>query len=272
MMKTTTKTNVKLTKERELQLIIASQQGDLTARATLVECNLNLVRSIVRKYKDMGLPYEDLVNEGVIGLLKAIESFDVTSGFRLSTHATYRIKQVSYRALENNGRTVRIPVYRLAQMGKVKKMEGQLSQQLGRLATVEEIANALDLTVSDVRECKKLSTPTQSLDVQLGEDDNSGTMLDTIEDENSSSFHYTLEQKELSMKVEEAISSLKASDRDKQILKLRFGIGSAWGEPMTLEAIGGRYSLTRERIRQIEVEMLKKLTASEKAEGLKTLY
>lgn len=254
-----------LTREQELELLVKAQSGDKTAKDYLVEMNLPLVKSVVRKYKDSGLPWEDLVNEGVIGLLKAIDDFDTTSGNKLSTFATYKIKQVAVRALENNGRTVRIPVYKLALMSKVKKAEGLLAQMLGRAATVEEIAKSLEITVTEVRECKKLLVPTQSLDVQVGEEEGT-SMLDMIED--GEDFVMSIEEKAIAEAVDRAISSIKASDRDKQIIKLRFGIGTQT-DGMTLEDIGKVYGITRERVRQIESTILGKLSAVEELKGLR---
>ncbi len=170
-----------------------------------------------------------------------------TSGNKLSTFATYKIKQVAVRALENNGRTVRIPVYKLALMNKVKKMEGALAQKLGRAATIEEVAKAWEITATEVRECKKLLVPTQSLDVQVGEEEGT-SMLDMIED--SENFVMTVEEKATAEAVDRAIASIKASDRDKQIIKMRFGVGTQ-KDGMTLEDIGKVYGITRERVRQI---------------------
>lgn len=263
MLKTTTTTTI-LTREQELDLLVKAQNGDKAAKDFLVEVNLPLVKSVVRKYKENGLPWEDLVNEGVIGLLKAIEDFDTTSGNKLSTFATYKIKQVAVRALENNGRTVRIPVYKLALMNKVKRMEGALAQKLGRAATIEEVAKALEITATEVRECKKLLVPTQSLDVQVGEEEGT-SMLDMIED--SENFVMTVEEKAIAEAVDRAIASIKASDRDKQIIKMRFGIGTQ-KDGMTLEDIGKVYGITRERVRQIESTILGKLALVEELKGL----
>lgn len=262
MIKTTTTTI--LTREQELDLLIKAQAGNKISRDLLIETNLPLVRSVVRKYKESGLPWEDLVNEGVIGLMKAIDEFDITSGNKLSTFATYKIKQVAIRALENNGRTVRIPVYKLSLMNKVKRMEGTLAQALGRAATMEEVAKAMEITVSEVKECKKLLAPAQSLDVQFGEEDGA-TLLDMLEDDTND--YMTVEQRALVESLDKAISSIKASDRDKQILKARFGVG-AKHDGMTLEDIGKVHGITRERVRQIEATMLKKLSG---VEGLKEL-
>lgn len=264
MIKTTTTTTI-LTREQEMELLIKAQAGDKASRDKLVEMNLPLVKSVVRKYKESGLPWEDLVNEGVIGLMKAIDEFDTTTGNKLSTFATYKIKQVAIRALENNGRTVRIPVYKLALMSKVKKMEGALAQALGRAATMEEVAKAMEITVSEVKECKKLFAPAQSLDVQVGEDEGSATLMDMLED--GTDAYMTVEEKAMAETIDRAIASIKASDRDKQIIKMRFGIGTQ-KDGMTLEDIGKVYGITRERVRQIEGTILGKLASIEELKGL----
>lgn len=254
-----------LTREQELELLVKAQEGSKEARDFLVEMNLPLVKSVVRRYKESGLPWEDLVHEGVIGLIRAIDEFDITSGHKLSTFATYKIKQMAIRALENHGRTVRIPVYKLALMNKVKRTETELAQKLGRKAKIEEIAKALEITVNEVRECKKLLAPTQSLDVQVGEEEGT-SMLDLIEDE-TGDFILSIEQQVIADSLNKAIQQIKASDRDKAIIKLRFGIGTQ-KDGMTLEDIGNIYNITRERVRQIESTILKKLALVEELKGL----
>ncbi len=255
-----------LTREQEVELLIKAQAGDIEARDTLIEKNMQLVKSVVRKYKDSGLPFEDLVNEGVIGLMKAIQDFDTTSGYKLSTFATHKIRQVAIRALENNGRVVRIPVYKQQAMMRVKRVETELAQKLGRLPKAEEIAKELDITVDEVKDCKKLLAPAKSLDVLVGEDENGGTLMDSLEDD-SANFVLSVEQRAVANAIENTINSLKASDRDKEIIKLRFGLNGR-GEGMTLSSIGEKYGITRERCRQIEATILKKLQVKQELKAL----
>jgi RNA polymerase primary sigma factor len=242
-----------LTREMELELVVRAQAGEQEAKDILVSSNLPLVKTVVRRYKDAGLPWEDLVQEGVLGLLRAIEEFDTTSGNKLSTYATYRIKQVAIRALENNGRVVRIPIYKQNQMAKVRKADATLTQTLGRKPSIDEIAKFLEISVADVKECKKLSQATQSLDMSVGEEEDT-TLLDLLPEDKDND---VLEQQFLTEAVIDAIQSVRASDRNKEIIKLRFGIGKE--RRFTLEEIGNMYNFTKERCRQIEVEMLGKL-------------
>lgn len=244
----------RLTPEEEVALSVRAQAGDRSAVNSLVESNLALVVSIAKKFMNCGLPLLDLIQEGNMGLLRAAEKYDGNTGFRFSTYATYWIKQFIVRALEKQGRTIRLPSNLSTLITKIKKSSIILMQELGRAPTVDEIAEDLDISPKKVREALDHSQTISSLDVTV--DSNSETTLeDLIEDIEAISpeqFCINNDNKNVILAVLETLTA-----REKEIIIMRFGLES--GEPMTLSDVGAHYGLTKERIRQIENKALRKL-------------
>ena len=239
--------------EHHLASLIA--QGDKNARNQLVEANLRLVCSLAKHYQGCGLTYQDLIQEGNIGLIKAAEKFDVEKGFRFSTYATWWIKQAISRAIADQARTIRVPVHMAENINKVKKIERQLLAELQHEPTNAEIAKAMKMSEDQIAEIKSYMTDTTSLDIQVGDDDDGTTIGSFVEDThfvNPADAYVKAANGEM---VDMVLSTL--SDREANIIRMRFGIGR--DRAMTLEEVGKEFSLTRERIRQIEAKALRKL-------------
>ena len=254
-----------LSADEEHHLAALVAHGDKNARNQLVEANLRLVCSLAKHYQGCGLTYQDLIQEGNIGLIKAAEKFDVEKGFRFSTYATWWIKQAISRAIADQARTIRVPVHMAENINKVKKIERQLLAELQHEPTNAEIAKAMKMSEDQIAEIKSYMTDTTSLDIQVGDDDDSTTIGSFVEDThfvNPADAYVKAANGEM---VDMVLSTL--SDREANIIRMRFGIGR--DRAMTLEEVGKEFSLTRERIRQIEAKALRKLRHPSRAGILK---
>ena len=254
-----------LSADEEHRLAVLVANGDQDARNQLVEANLRLVCSLAKHYQGCGLTYQDLIQEGNIGLIKAAEKFDVEKGFRFSTYATWWIKQAISRAIADQARTIRVPVHMAENINKVKKIERQLLAELQHEPTNAEIAKAMKMSEDQIAEIKSYMTDTTSLDIQVGDDDDGTTIGSFVEDThfvNPADAYVKAANGEM---VDMVLSTL--SDREANIIRMRFGIGQ--DRAMTLEEVGKEFSLTRERIRQIEAKALRKLRHPSRAGILK---
>lgn len=253
-----------LSAEEEIELANRIAEGDQSAKNELVEANLRLVVSLARHYQGCGLSYQDLIQEGNIGLIKAAEKFDVSKGFRFSTYASWWIKQALSRAIADQSRTIRIPVHMTENINKFKKTERELLSKLNREPKIKEIADAMGISEKQAKEIQSYIVEPTSLDIQVGDDDDTtiGSFIEDTHFVNPESAYI----KESNGDVVNAVLDT-LSDREANILRLRFGIGGK--KAMTLEEVGKEYGLTRERIRQIEAKALRKLRHPSRANILK---
>lgn len=253
-----------LSADEEVKLAHRIAEGDQSAKNELVEANLRLVVSLARHYQGCGLSYQDLIQEGNIGLIKAAEKFDVSKGFRFSTYASWWIKQALSRAIADQSRTIRIPVHMIENINKFKKTERELLNQLNREPKIKEIADAMGISEKQAKEIQSYIVEPTSLDIQVGDDDDTtiGSFIEDTHFVNPESAYI----KESNGDVVNAVLDT-LSDREANILRLRFGIGGK--KAMTLEEVGKEYGLTRERIRQIEAKALRKLRHPSRANILK---
>ena len=253
-----------LSADEEVKLAHRIAEGDQSAKNELVEANLRLVVSLARHYQGCGLSYQDLIQEGNIGLIKAAEKFDVSKGFRFSTYASWWIKQALSRAIADQSRTIRIPVHMTENINKFKKIERELLSQLNREPKIKEIADAMGISEKQAKEIQSYIVEPTSLDIQVGDDDDTtiGSFIEDTHFVNPESAYI----KESNGDVVNAVLDT-LSNREANILRLRFGIGGK--KAMTLEEVGKEYGLTRERIRQIEAKALRKLRHPSRANILK---
>ena len=254
-----------LTADEEKAIAIRIQEGDDEAKQELAEANLRLVVSIAKRYVGRGMQFLDLIQEGNMGLMKAVEKFDHEKGFKFSTYATWWIRQAITRAIADQARTIRIPVHMVETINKLVRVQRQLLQDLGREPTPEEIGAEMDLPTEKVREILKIAQEPVSLETPIGEEDDSH-LGDFIEDDNATSpaehTAYALLQEQL----DEVLEQL--TDREENVLRLRFGLDKN-GEIRTLEQVGQVFGVTRERIRQIEAKALRKLRHPSRSKQLR---
>ena len=253
-----------LDSDRELYLAERMAEGDREAKDELVKANLRLVVSIAKRYVGKGMFFLDLIQEGNLGLMKAVDKFDYRKGYKFSTYATWWIRQAITRAIADQARTIRIPVHMVETIHKVSRIQRQLLQELGHEATAEEVAVHMGMSADKVREIMKISQDPVSLEMPIGEEEDSH-LGDFIEDDSNPAPADAAAQRLLSEQLNEVLHTL--TPREEQVLKLRFGLVD--GRPRTLEEVGKEFRITRERIRQIEAKALRKLRHPSRSKRLK---
>jgi RNA polymerase primary sigma factor len=255
-----------LTPDEEIQLAARIKKGDKKAREHMIKANLRLVVKIARDYEGIGLPLLDLISEGNIGLMKAVERFDPKKGGKLSTYGSWWIKQSIKRALANQSKTIRLPVHLVDKISKMRRTAMKLQEMLGREPTDEELADEMGMTALRVRQMRQAAVRPASLDAPIGDDD-SNNFSDVVQDENATSPYEDLEDKTITGMLQDLVKHL--NEREATILRYRFGLDG--GTEKTLEEVGVKFGVTRERVRQIQNLALRKLRKMiEKLEKSKT--
>ena len=243
-----------LTPQEEIELAAKIKKGDKKAREQMIKANLRLVVKIARDYEGIGLPLLDLISEGNIGLMKAVERFDPKKGGKLSTYGSWWIKQSIKRALANQSKTIRLPVHLVDKISKMRRVGMKLQEELGREPSDEELADEMDMTAARVRQMRMAAIRPASLDAPIG-DDESNNFSDVVEDENATSPYGNLEDKTVTDMLQDMVKHLDT--REATILRYRFGLDG--GTEKTLEEVGVKFGVTRERVRQIQNLALRKL-------------
>ena len=254
-----------LTPDEEKNLALLAAKNNSAAKDELIKSNLKLVVSIARKYIGNGISFSDLIQEGNIGLMTAVDKFDANLGYKFSTYAYYWIKTAISRAVNQQNRSIRMPVYMIEKLSKYKKVEQELSQKNGVAPSINEIAKAMSIPVKEAKELQEYFMDTVSLDAAVGDEEDTtlGSFVEDTSEKVNPEEHY--ENEDMKAVLNNVLNTL--SDRESGILKMRFGVGYA--SPMTLEEVGKQYNITRERVRQIEASALKKMRNPMRADKLR---